>query len=71
MAKLRGKKYEDWDDWTDCYICGEPQPNNRFHRFPWHVTCDDDEAGKRKVAQWVREQKAVKKAAIPTLDVSD
>lgn len=48
-----------------CYICGLKMPVvGRYHPFPWHITCDNDEAGKKKVAVWKREQK---KAEIPTL----
>lgn len=50
-----------------CYICGDPQPQGRYHEFPWHITCAYDEAGKRKIAAWKREQKKLKEAELPTL----
>jgi hypothetical protein len=71
MAKPRGAKYKGWDDWRPCYICGELEPYGRFHLFPWHITCDDDDAGRKKMAQWVREQKATKKSEVPTLELPE
>jgi hypothetical protein len=63
--------YTEWPYWEDCIICKNPQPQGRFHEYPWHITCDDDEAGKKKAAVWMREQKKLAKAAVPTLALPD
>lgn len=52
---------------TPCYICGENHPQFKFHEFPWHLTCAYDEAGKKKIAAYMREQKKLAKAEVPTL----
>lgn len=51
----------------ECIICGQNQPQGKYHPFPWHVTCAYDEAGKKKIAAWSREQKKIAKAEVPTL----
>ena len=71
MAKPRGEEYEGWDDWTPCIICEKLQPNGKFHQYPWHITCDDDDVGKKKAVVWMREQKALKKSAVPTFALPD
>jgi len=50
-----------------CIVCGSLQPQGRYHEFPWHITCSYDEAGKKKVAAWHREQKKIAKSEVPTL----
>ena len=50
-----------------CIICKLPQPQGKYHEYPWHITCDDDEAGQKKAAQWKREQKKIAQAELPTL----
>ena len=67
MGRLRGsgQKYEP------CYICGLPEPREKFHPYPWHLTCAHDEAGKKKVSQWKREQKKIAQSEIPTFVLPD
>ena len=55
-----------------CWICGQAQPLvGKYHPFPWHITCDDDEEGRKKVAQWKKAQKKLAQAEIPTLALPD
>jgi len=63
MARSRGGKQV----YTPCYVCGLPQPDKKYHEFPWHLTCAYDEAGRKKIVVYMREQKKLAKAEIPTL----
>lgn len=50
-----------------CIVCGSLQPQGRYHEFPWHLTCPYDEAGRKKVAAWQREQKKLRIAELPKM----
>jgi hypothetical protein len=65
MASSRGSKHP----MEKCLVCDFPQPQGKFHEFPWHLTCAYDEAGRKKIAVWKREQKTQAKAEIPQMEL--
>lgn len=48
-------------------MCSLPAPFEKYNEFPWHLTCAYDEAGKKKITAYMREQKKLAKAEVPTL----
>jgi hypothetical protein len=67
MAKLRGAQYKGWNNWVECIACSLPQPQGKYSDVPIHLTCRNDEAGKKKIAVWKREQKKLAKSEVPRL----
>jgi len=59
----RGSKWPT----IQCIVCSLPAPFEKYNEFPWHLTCAYDEAGKKKITAYMREQKKLAKAEVPTL----
>jgi len=67
MGKLPGSK----DRMEPCIVCKQNQPQGKYSDVPVHLTCGYDEAGKKKIIVWKREQKKLAKSEMPTFDLPD